>query len=73
MSLDKFLSRFKWNDSRFPRSHPLNKLVEMFEGKLNSYESELRIKSNAFNETKTSLQQNQQKEYVSGNPGATTT
>jgi V-type H+-transporting ATPase subunit C len=72
VALDKFISRFKWNDSRFPRSHPLNKLVEMFEGKLNSYESELRIKSNAFNETKTTLTQTQQKEYREFYSGVTT-
>jgi len=62
LSPDRFLCKFKWSDSKYPRSYPLNKIVETFEGKMNNLENEVRQKSNAYNETKASLNQTQQKE-----------
>jgi V-type H+-transporting ATPase subunit C len=62
MAPDKFLCKFKWSDSKYPRSYALNKIVESFEAKMNNLENEVRQKSNAYNETKTSLTQTQQKE-----------
>ena len=37
--LDKFIYRFKWNDSKFPRSMALNKILESIEGKINHFEN----------------------------------
>ena len=48
-SLDKFIYRFKWNDSKFPRTMPLNKIVESVEGKINHFENELKNKVNSYN------------------------
>jgi V-type H+-transporting ATPase subunit C len=61
-TLNKFIYRFKWNDSKFPRSYTLNKILESIEGKINHFENELKHKVNTYNETKTLLSQNQQKE-----------
>lgn len=61
-TLEKFIYRFKWNDSKFSRSLTLNKIIESIEGKLNHFENELKNKANTYNETKTALSQNQQKE-----------
>lgn len=36
LSCEKYVGKFKWSDSKYPRSYPLNKIVESFEGKMNN-------------------------------------
>jgi hypothetical protein len=47
--------------------------VELMDIKLNSIETDLRKMTNTYNETRTQLTQNTQKEYSSANSGETTT
>lgn len=60
--LSDYLYNFKWNDSKYPRSYPIPRLVETFEVKLNNIENELRAKVNSFNDTRVQLSQSSQKE-----------
>ena len=48
-SVNDYLFNFKWNDSKYPRSYPIPRLVETFEVKLNNIENELRSKLNLYN------------------------
>lgn len=61
--MGEYLFNFKWNESKYPRSYPIPRLVETFEVKLNNIEGELRSKLNTYIETKAQLSQATQKEY----------
>lgn len=62
ITIPKFLRSFNWNDSKYPRSYPLPRITEILEAKLTNFETELRNRTNAYNDTKTQLTQNTQKE-----------
>lgn len=64
INIVKFLNTFNWNEAKYPRSYPLPRITEIIEAKLNTFENELRNRTNAYNETKTQLTQNTQKEYL---------
>lgn len=61
VSVGKYFSEFKWNDLKYPRNYAIPKLVELYESKLNTVESDLRGKTNSYAETKVMLNQNTQK------------
>lgn len=69
----RYFSEFVWNKSKYPMTSAIPAIVELMEIKLNSVETDLRKMTNAYNETKTQLTQNTQKEYSFSDPGATTT
>jgi hypothetical protein len=69
----RYFAEFAWNKSKYPMTSAIPAIVELMEIKLNSVETDLRKMTNAFNETKTQLTQNTQKEYSFSDAGATTT
>ena len=48
-TVGEYLFNFKWNESKYPRSYPIPRLVETFEVKLNNIENEFRAKLNTYN------------------------
>ena len=64
VTVPKFLYEFKWNEAKYPRNYPLQRIAEILENKLASSETDLRNRTNAYNETKSNLAQNTQKEYM---------
>ena len=49
VSVSNFLYGFKWNDSKYPRSYPLQRITEILENKLMNSETDLRNRTNAYN------------------------
>lgn len=69
----RYFSEFNWNKSKYPMTSAIPAIVELMEIKLNSVETDLRKMTNAYNETKTQLTQNTQKEYFCCDLGGTIT
>ena len=63
MPAKEYFHKFRWNDFKYPKNYPISKIIELFESKLGTVETELRSKTNSYNETKILLTQNSQKEY----------
>lgn len=47
--ISQYLYDFKWSDAKYPRTYPLNRIVETIEAKATNYESELKNKTNSYN------------------------
>ena len=68
----RFLYDFRWNEAKYPRNYPIQRITETLENRLLNSETDLRNRTNAYNETKSNLAQNTQKEYGMLNAEGTT-
>lgn len=61
-TIPKYLYNFTWNESKYPRTFPLTKIIEVMEVKMKSFESDLRNMHNCLMETKVHVSQNKPRE-----------
>lgn len=60
-TIAKYLYNFVWNDSKFPRNYALNRITDLIETKLSTFENDFRNMLNSFGETKAQISQNKTK------------
>jgi flagellar biosynthesis chaperone FliJ len=73
MPAKRYFTEFQWNKSKYPFTSTIPALLDIMDNKFNSVENDLRKMTTTYNETRTQLTQNTQKEYLCGKVGGTTT
>lgn len=62
ISAKKYFSEFQWNKAKYPQTSAIPAIVELMEIKLNGVENDLRKMTTNYNEIRTQLAQNTQKD-----------
>lgn len=52
ITIEEFIARFSWDESRFPRSMPLEELIKLIVHKANQVDNTVRARSNMFNDAR---------------------
>ena len=60
--LDRFATKFQWDEAKFPAMSPLRELVDKVSESLSRLEDTLKVRSQEYNTVKSDLQQLQRKE-----------